>query len=164
MAASFNSGSDSTQYVDSGATIHITNDLNNLSMHSDYQDKEQVSIGNGQGLTIAHTGSSLVHTSPSSSSPKLNNILHVPSVGSNLLFIHRFTKDNDCVFIFDSFGFSIQGQTSGRILFQGLSNNGLYPFPVLSMSTTTSALLGVKTTLLLGILDLDIPLHLCFKE
>lgn len=95
MVASFNSRSDSTWYADSGATNHITNDLNKRSVHSDYQGKDHVSIGNDRGLTIAHTGSSLVHTSPSLSSLKLTNILHVPSIASNLLSVHRFTTDND---------------------------------------------------------------------
>lgn len=48
---------------------------------------------------------------------------------SNLLSINQFAKDNSCVFIFYLNGFKIKDQRSGRILFQGLSRNGLYPFP-----------------------------------
>ncbi|KAJ8622019.1 hypothetical protein MRB53_030548 [Persea americana] len=49
MAASFNQNNDQQWYADSGATSHITNDLNNLSLQSGYQGKDQVTVGNGQG-------------------------------------------------------------------------------------------------------------------
>lgn len=41
------------------------------------------------------------------SSFKLSQILHVPEISTNLLFVHQFAKDNDCSFLFDSNGFSI---------------------------------------------------------
>lgn len=133
MAASFNNGHNSTWYADSGATNHITNDLNNLSVHSGYLGKAQVSVRKGQGLKIANTRS--LHLSSSSSPLKLGHILHVPDISSNLLSVNKFDKDNDCIFIFDSHGFSIQDRTSGRILFQGLSKKSLYPFPFFSTIT-----------------------------
>ena len=107
MAASFNNGHNSTWYADSSATNHITNDPNNLTVHSGYLGKAQVSVGNGQGLKIANTRSSLVHISSSSSPPKLGHILHVPDISSNLLSVNKFARDNDCIFIFDSLGFSM---------------------------------------------------------
>lgn len=128
MATSYNPVSEQNWYADSGATNHVTNDLQNLSIHSNYQGKDKVSVGNGQGLHIMNTGSSMIHTT--SGSFHLDKILHVPSISSNLLSVHQFTKDNDCVFIFDSDGFSIQDRQSGKILFRGLSKNGLYPFRV----------------------------------
>ena len=39
MAASFNQNNDQQWYDDSGATSHITHDLNNLSLQSGYQGK-----------------------------------------------------------------------------------------------------------------------------
>ncbi|KAH0765345.1 hypothetical protein KY285_001216 [Solanum tuberosum] len=46
-------------YPDSGATHHITPDLSNLHHFEDYKGMDQVNIGNGQGLPIHHTGSSI---------------------------------------------------------------------------------------------------------
>lgn len=43
-----------TWYTDSGATDHITSDINNLTSRSDYQGPDQVSVGNGAGLRISH--------------------------------------------------------------------------------------------------------------
>lgn len=60
MAASFNQNNDQQWYADSGLTNHITSDLNNLSLQSGYPGKDQVTVGNGQGLEISHIGSSLL--------------------------------------------------------------------------------------------------------
>lgn len=86
--------------------------------------------------------------SPASPPFKLRHVLHVPQIATNLLSVNRFAEDNDCVFVFDSRGFYIQDRASGRMLFQGLSNNGLYPFPtsLFSDPRTPVALLGIKTS------------------
>lgn len=147
MAASYNLAPEQTWFADSGATDHITNDLNNLSIQMNYHGRDQVAVGNGQGLQITHTGSSVLHTPFSSF--KFSKILHVPSITSNLLSVNRFTKDNDCLFIFDPNGFTIQDCQSGRTLFRGLSSNGLYPFPVSASSSNSSgstAFLGERTS------------------
>ncbi|KAL5856782.1 hypothetical protein ACOSQ3_004240 [Xanthoceras sorbifolium] len=47
---------DQSWYVDSGATNHITADMNNLSMRSEYRGKEKLIVGNGNQLTISHIG------------------------------------------------------------------------------------------------------------
>lgn len=59
---------------------------------------------------------------------------------------YPFIRDNNCIFIFDAYGFSIQDRTTGKILFRGLSRNGLYPFPSFNRSSSTFAFLGAKTT------------------
>ncbi|XXG59573.1 hypothetical protein AAC387_Pa04g1633 [Persea americana] len=114
MAASYNPVPYQNWYADSGATNHITNDLGNLSVHNDYISKDKVSVGNGQGLPISSIGSSVVHTKFGLF--KLNHILHIPSISTNLLFVHQFAKDNNCIFVFDASGFTIQDWL-GKILF-----------------------------------------------
>nr|XP_018461657.1 PREDICTED: uncharacterized protein LOC108832699 [Raphanus sativus] len=42
--------------LDSGATHHITSDLNNLALHQPYTGGEDVTIADGTGLQIASTG------------------------------------------------------------------------------------------------------------
>lgn len=115
MTTSFSPEADQTWYADSGATSHMTNDLQNLSIHSNYKGKEKVAVGNGQGLHISNIGSSIANTS--SGSFQLNNILHFPHISSNLLSVHQFTKDTNCQFIFYSNGFTIQDLHLKRILF-----------------------------------------------
>lgn len=120
-------------YTDTGATNHITNDLQNRSISSDYHGTDKVAVGNGQGLDIHHTGSAIIQTP--NSSFKLNRVLYVPDIASNLLSVNTVTKDNNFIFVFDSSGFSIQDNASGRILFWGTSENGLYPFPCYTTSS-----------------------------
>ena len=49
--------------MDSGASHHITTDLNNLSLYSDYGGPDELLVGDGSGLQIKHTGSSKITTS-----------------------------------------------------------------------------------------------------
>lgn len=70
---------DATSWLlDSGASHHLTSDLANLSLHTPYNGGEEVQIGNGMGLEIANTGSSLLTSSQRNL--KLNNVLHVPQI------------------------------------------------------------------------------------
>ena len=52
----------------SGATSHVTTELENLSMKSDYHGKDKVAVDNGKKLSIAHVG----HTEIPSLSSKYN--------------------------------------------------------------------------------------------
>ncbi|KAF8389139.1 hypothetical protein HHK36_025825 [Tetracentron sinense] len=45
-----------TWYTDTGASHHITSDLANLSIHSDYQGDDKVQVGNGQGTMNSSEG------------------------------------------------------------------------------------------------------------
>ncbi|KAH7543913.1 hypothetical protein JRO89_XS15G0060800 [Xanthoceras sorbifolium] len=42
--------------LNSGASHHVTVDLNNLSLHSNYEGTEDIMIGDGTGLSITHIG------------------------------------------------------------------------------------------------------------
>ncbi|KAL5855465.1 hypothetical protein ACOSQ4_005267 [Xanthoceras sorbifolium] len=50
---------DSAWYADSGATNHVTSDLNNLTMPAEYQGRDRLAVGNGQQLNISHIDHSL---------------------------------------------------------------------------------------------------------
>lgn len=58
---------DTSWYPDSGATHHLTFDQRNLITGSEYEGPEQVFIGNGQGMDIAHIGKSCLVSKPSKS-------------------------------------------------------------------------------------------------
>ena len=38
------------QFVESGASRHATSDLRNLSIHSDYEEPDEIVLGGGLGL------------------------------------------------------------------------------------------------------------------
>ncbi|KAL5727086.1 hypothetical protein ACHQM5_000318 [Ranunculus cassubicifolius] len=48
--------SQSPWYLDSGATNHIINSMDHLSVSKPYQGPDKVAVGNGEGLPITHTG------------------------------------------------------------------------------------------------------------
>ena len=51
--------------MDYSASNHVTYNLKNLSLHSEYDGRDDIVIGNGTGLLISHTGFATL-SSPSS--------------------------------------------------------------------------------------------------
>jgi hypothetical protein len=78
---------DPNWYSDTGATDHITSDLDHLSFHERYHGNDNVQVGNGAGLRIEHIGHSSINTS-TSKNLALRNVLHVPHITKNLISIH----------------------------------------------------------------------------
>ena len=48
--------------LDAGAFYHITNDVSNLNIQSDYSGPDEVIIGDGSSLPITHVGSTTLQT------------------------------------------------------------------------------------------------------
>jgi hypothetical protein len=59
--ASTSSKVDADWYTDTGATDHITSDLDRLALRERYHDNDQVQVGNDSGLRIMHVGHSSVN-------------------------------------------------------------------------------------------------------
>ena len=88
-------------FPDSGASFHVTGDARNIQDSLSYDGPEQIFIGNGQGLDIHSSGSS-VFTSPVKPqiTLTLNKLLHVPTITRNLISVSQFAKDNFVFFEF----------------------------------------------------------------
>ena len=86
MVAQSNAQVDDQQwFADSEANAHITNKLENLKNFQPFQNDDTVAVGNGVGLIIKNTGSSLLHSSSNSVSKfQLKNVLHCPKATANL--------------------------------------------------------------------------------
>ena len=125
-------------YLDSGATNHVTSQLDNLSIKSNYKGKAKLAVGNGSLLTISHIGDSVLHVPSSHSHLKLNNILHVPSITKNLLSISQFTRENHVVIEFNCDACLIKDRRDGRVLMSGAVRDGLYPLSLSSFKQTPS--------------------------
>ena len=128
MATTSNAAITSNQdpwLVDSGTSNHLTANLNNLSGLSQFKGVEQVTIGNGQALPINNIGNSSIHTKYHKFI--LRNFLHVPRIAMNLLSVHKFCLHNNCSCHFDANELKIQDIPMGRLLYSGLSENGVYP-------------------------------------
>ena len=113
--------------LDSGASHHLTSDLANLSLHTPYNGGEEVQIGNGMGLEIANTGSSLL---PSNTrNLQLNNVLHVPTIAKNLLSVHKLCNDNNVSVEFFPNMFQVKDLKSGVQMIKGKTEGGGYVWP-----------------------------------
>ncbi|KAL3597124.1 hypothetical protein D5086_008761 [Populus alba] len=132
------SGSSQVWLTDSGATNHMTVDVNNLTLASPYPTADTIHTANGEGLTISHVGQSIINSSMSSL--KLNSMLLVPQITQNLLSVHRLCLDNNCWLIFDASCFWIQDKATRRILYRDLFINGLYPIHASSSLSSTQPL------------------------
>lgn len=73
--------------LDSGATHHLTYDLQNLSLHQPYQGTDDVMIADGSSLSISHTGS--IFLPSNTRALALHKVLCVPNVNKNLISVYR---------------------------------------------------------------------------
>ena len=122
--------------LDSGATHHLTSDLNNLSLHQPYHGGDEVAIADGTGLQITHIGSASVPTP--SKSLKLKYILCVPAVDKNLISVYRLCNANQVSVEFFPASFQVKDLSTGVQLLQGRTKNELYEWPM-SASTKPTA-------------------------
>ena len=98
---------------------------------------DTVTGASGEGLLIAHIGKSTL--SLQLHNFHLQSLLHVP------LSMHQLCKDNKCRCIIDEFSVCIQDKVTQAILYQGLSNNAVYPIHVLKPSKASPvAYIGQK--------------------
>jgi len=86
-----------------------------------------VTVGNGQELHITHIDNGKLCTS--SYNFKLDGMLRVPDLVSNLLFVHKIYLQNNALCYFDAYRFSIQDILLRKILYEGLNKDGVYPIP-----------------------------------
>ena len=113
----------STWFVDSGASHHITSDLQTLSVHFEYGGNDDIIIGNGNSIPISHIGSTTLAASESIF--QLRNVLCAPYIKHILLSVSQFCNHNstsieffpDCFVVKDlSMGASLlQGQNKGHV-------------------------------------------------
>ncbi|CAA7041169.1 unnamed protein product [Microthlaspi erraticum] len=114
--------------LDTGATHHLTTDLNNLSLHQPYNGGEEVTIADGTSLSISHTGSTLLSTP--SRPLTLNDILYVPNVQKNLISMYRLCNTNNVSVEFFPAHFQVKDLSTGARLLQGRTKDELYEWPV----------------------------------
>jgi hypothetical protein len=136
-------------YPDTGATHHLTSQLQNLNLaQQEYPGQDQIRIGDGTCLNISHTGTAFLPLSRRKFI--LIQLLHAPSICKNLLSVRKFALDNSIFFAFHSSYFLIKDNQTGILLHHGHLKDGLYQLlPSRSSSSSSSinqALVGERTT------------------
>jgi len=141
-AATSGYGVDTNWYMDSGATDHITSELDKLSVRDRYHGGERIHAANGSGMEIAHVGHSTVQSLPHKI--HLRNVLHVPAASKNLVSINRLTRDNNAFVEFHPDYFSIKEAATKKTILRGKAEGGLYPIKSLpSRTSSNKQVLGV---------------------
>jgi len=124
---------------DSGSSHHITNDLQNLSLHSNYNGNDHLHVANGMSLPITHVGSTTLNSSKPNRNLVLNNVLYAPGVTQNLVSVSQLCNtDNVSIEFFPSF-FKVKDLTTGVCLLQGPNDSNVYKLPTSTSPRVYSA-------------------------
>jgi len=115
---------DEQWYMDTGATSHMTANRGNLTSYSNISN--HIIVGSGHNILVIGRGNALL---PNSHTPlTLNHVLHAPKLIKNLVFVRKFTIDNEVSVEFDPFGFFVKDLQTGMPLMRYNSSGELYPF------------------------------------
>ncbi|KAD7477643.1 hypothetical protein E3N88_00779 [Mikania micrantha] len=127
---------DNTWYADTGATSHMTHSSGTLTSYVNKSPFRNIIVGNGSHVPIHGSGHHILSnlTRPL----HLYNVLHVPNLIKNLLYIRRFTTDNNLSIEFDPFGFDVKDFPTRTPILRCNSSGDLYPFTFNSYSQHTS--------------------------
>ena len=92
--------------IDIECSNHVTPNLSQLSLlHQPVQGSKTVIVGNGQELLVTHIGNGELQTLAHNF--KLDNILGVLDLASNLLSVHKLCLQNNAFCYFDAHKFLI---------------------------------------------------------
>ncbi|GJZ29747.1 ribonuclease H-like domain-containing protein, partial [Tanacetum coccineum] len=114
-----------TWNMDTGASSHLNNSVNSLSENFNTCMYPSISVGDGHSIPVTNTGHSILQ-SPTKSL-HLNNVLIIPHIVKNLIYVRQFVRDNNCTIEFDAFGFSVKDFLTRRVLFRCDNTGDLYP-------------------------------------
>ncbi|KAG8501711.1 hypothetical protein CXB51_004699 [Gossypium anomalum] len=111
-------------YPDSGATHHLTHSVGSLGDSTSCNEPSIVYVGNGNALPIICFGQSslLTRTRPL----YMKSLLFAPGITKNLLFVSKFTRDNQVMFEFLPTQCKVRDLRTKEVLLQGSVHQGLY--------------------------------------
>jgi hypothetical protein len=124
-------GVDTNWYTNTGATDHVTGELEKLAIRDKYKGGDQIQAANSAGMEISHNGHSVIKNPLRNL--YLKNILYSPQTTKNLASIHRIDVDNFAFLEFHSNFFVIKDKATRRVLLRGPYRRGLYPLPAKSL-------------------------------
>ena len=135
-------GVDTNWYLDSGATEHITRDLEKLTVRDRYTGNEQIHTASGSGMTIEQIGHSAIRTPDRDL--YLNNILHVTEASKSLISASRLAIDNNSFVEIHPYSFCVKDRGTRKVLLQGKGRRGLYPIRHTSTDVKKQVLSATK--------------------
>ncbi|GKD09869.1 ribonuclease H-like domain-containing protein [Tanacetum coccineum] len=130
--------------MDTRASSHLADNTCILTSFSNSSIYPSKFVGNGNYIPVTHTGHSFLHTSYKPL--HLNHILVTPHIIKNLIYVRKFTRDNDVYVEFDAYGFSVKDYQTQKILLCCDSTGDLYPVTQQSPLQTLVVLLSFSST------------------
>ena len=91
-------GGDGVWYVNSGATDHVTGELEQLALREKYLGNDQIHTASGGGMDIQHIGQAFINSPTLKRDLVLNDVLHVPQADKNLASMFRLATGNNVFF------------------------------------------------------------------
>ena len=128
--------------MDSGATNHITGDLEKLTVRERYTGNEQIHTANGSGMAINHIGHTTIYTPDREL--HLNNVLHVPVATKSLISASKLALDNDTFVEIHPHFFLVKDLETKRVLLRSKGRRGLYPLKHIGGNVTKHVLSVTK--------------------
>ncbi|GAA0185079.1 hypothetical protein LIER_32367 [Lithospermum erythrorhizon] len=121
-------------YMDTRVTSHMTSDRGTLPSYFNSRNHNNIFVGNDHSIPIRGYGLTLLLTP--NPPLQLNNVLHVPQIIKNLIYVRKFITYN-CVSIkFDPFDFSVKDFLTGTWIPK--SNSAVELYPLTSTKRPTS--------------------------
>ena len=114
--------------LDNGTSHHVTSHLGNHSLYTPYDGPDDIMIDNGMGFPITHIGYK-ISSSPSNSF-KLKNVLCVPPMQKNLIYVSKCCHQNNTSIKFSPSSFFVKDLTMGITLLQSQAKDGVYELPI----------------------------------
>ncbi|PON35454.1 hypothetical protein PanWU01x14_336080 [Parasponia andersonii] len=121
-----------TWVVVSGATNHMTQSSHRFVSYSPCPSNKKIATADGTLVTVAGRGDVVINQNFT-----LKNVLHVAKLSTNLVSIHKLTKDLNCVVTFSSILFKFMDQSTWTMIGLARKMNGLYFFEELTGKNST---------------------------
>ena len=118
--------------MDSGATDHVTHSPSIFFTYFPCPSSRKIATANDSLITVAGIGD--VKLNPSL---VLKNVLHVPTLSTNLISIKKLTQDSNCNVIFNQVLCVFQDKVSGRTIGRARERNGLYHLDLEALSQSS---------------------------
>lgn len=115
---------DNACYLDFGVTHHLINSASIMDQSTPYIGPGKVCVGNGSTLLVLHTTQTSLLTC--SRPLYMISLLFVPDITKNMLFVSKFTNDNQVVFKISPTKCQMRDLQTREVLFQGTVHDGLY--------------------------------------
>lgn len=109
--------------LDLRATSHLTADTSQIHNAKAKVGPQQISIGNGELLSITNSGQGILPTPNHKLLQKSH--FHVPNISHDLISAHKLTSNNNYSITFDPSEFTIKDLMTNHTLLQGPSRYGL---------------------------------------